>query len=105
MALRPEENEFYAENEIVTIIPKFQTEKLYFASGTFGPFKPPKPAQVPLWLANYLRKLNKCEVQVPIWLDLEVLQTIISFEKNNDRFSSELPYYYYEMATSLFSNC
>ena len=105
MALKPEENEFYAENEIVSIIPKFQAERIYFASGTFGPFRPPKPAQVPLWLAVYLRKLGQCEVQLPLWLDYEVLKSIKTYEDRNERFCDDLPYYYYEIAFSLFNNC
>ena len=41
--LTPAENEFFAENEIIEILPTFKGDKMEFISGTFGPFKPAKP--------------------------------------------------------------
>ncbi len=51
----PAENEFFAENELIQIIPNFKEEAFTFVSGTFGPFRPAKPVTVPLWLAVYLK--------------------------------------------------
>ena len=50
------ENEFFAENEFIDIIPSFRGPQLEFVGGTFGPFKPAKPVQVPLWLAIYFKQ-------------------------------------------------
>ena len=58
----PAENEFFAENELVEIQPNFRGSKLNFISGSFGPFKPAKPINVPLWLAVYLKQRQKCQV-------------------------------------------
>ena len=58
----PAENEFFAENELIQIIPNFKEEAFTFVSGTFGPFRPAKPVTVPLWLAIYLKQRNKCQV-------------------------------------------
>ena len=49
------EKEFFCEDEIVEIIPNFRGDKLNLISGKFGPFKPAKPVNVPLWLAIYLK--------------------------------------------------
>ena len=52
----PQENEFFCEDEPIEITPTFRGERLEFISGTFGPFKPAKMLQVPLWLAIYLKQ-------------------------------------------------
>lgn len=43
-------------------------------SGTFGPFKPHRPAVVPLWLALDLKRRNLCDVYPPDWLTTAQLQ-------------------------------
>ena len=52
----PAEREFLCEDEIVEIIPNFRGDRLSLISGNFGPFKPAKPVNVPLWLAIYLKQ-------------------------------------------------
>ena len=66
--MTPQEIEFFAENELIEIIPGFKGGKLNFICGSFGPFKPAKPIEVPLWLAIYLKQRKKCDVQIPNWL-------------------------------------
>ena len=51
----PAENTFFAEEEIIEISPNFRSDKIKFIAGEFGPFKPGKPIQVPVWLALYLK--------------------------------------------------
>lgn len=58
----PQEKEFFAENELIQIIPNFRENKCEFISGTFGPFRPAKPVTVPIWLAIQLKKKSKCSV-------------------------------------------
>jgi len=97
-SLSPAEIEFMAEDEIVTIVPNFQMEHLHFisvragarrvwtiadprltvrpsichastsAQGSYGPFRPQRPATVPLWLAVTLKKRAKCKIQPPEFL-------------------------------------
>jgi len=91
---------------LIQIIPNFREDKFYFISGEFGPFRPAKPATVPLWLAIYLKQRNKCQVQLPKWLDYEFLTKVKSVEKELAlEFSDELPFYYYEIANLLLLNC
>ena len=72
----PSENEFFAENELIEILPSFKGDKLFFISGEFGPFKPAKPVSVPIWLAIYLKQRKKCDIQVPNWMDPEFLKKV-----------------------------
>lgn len=102
----PQELEFMAENEIIWIIPNFKERVFQFVSGSFGPFRPAKPVQVPIWLAIYLKQRNKCQVQLPHWLDYDYLKKIKSYEQESgEQFCNEIPYYYYEIANLLFTSC
>lgn len=102
----PQELEYFAEQEIIQIIPNFREDSFNFVSGTFGPFRPAKPVSVPLWLAVYLKIRNKCQVQLPKWVDYDFLVRIKQQEKEvPEEFSEELPYYYFEIAQLLFNNC
>ena len=61
---------------------------------------------MPLWLAIYLKQRKKCDVQVPNWLQVEYLQHVRSEEKElKDKFSDGIPYYYFEVAHLLFTEC
>ena len=87
-------------------MPNFKEDKFNFICGTFGPFRPAKPATVPLWLAIYLKQRNKCQVQVPQWLDFDYLNKVKVIERELDEiFSEEIPYYYFEVATLFFNHC
>ena len=102
----PAESEFFAESELIEIIPNFRGDKLKFISGTFGPFKPAKPVTVPLWLAIYLKQRKRCDVQLPNWLDLEFLKKVRMEEmEQTQAFSESLPYYYAETAHLLLHEC
>ena len=104
--LTPAENEFFAENEIIEILPSFKGDKLEFISGTFGPFKPAKPIQVPIWLAIYLKQRHKCEIQIPNWLDPEFLKHVRTEEcELKEQFTDTIPYYYFEIAHLLLTHC
>ena len=102
----PAESEFFAENELIEIIPNFRGGEMKFIQGSFGPFKPAKPVTVPLWLAIYLKQRKRCEVQIPSWLDLEFLKKVRKEDKESKTaFSDSLPYYYLEIAHLLLYEC
>ena len=50
------ELEFIAESTLISIVPNFRKDAIQLISGTYGPFKPNKTIQVPLWLAMQFRK-------------------------------------------------
>ena len=104
----PAENEFFAENTSIEISPSFKGDKFVFACGSYGPFRPSRPTNVPLWLAVYLKQRNKCDILVPNWLDIEFLKRVKEEERSEalkDTFSEVIPYYYYEVGQLLLTEC
>lgn len=41
--------------------------------GTYGPFQPNMPVQVPLWLGMMLHRRSKCRIQPPDWMNKDNL--------------------------------
>lgn len=86
--MEPLEVDFFAEKEVITIIPNFSANKIClisvwqrctaiihitnhafcFTQGDFGPFNPSMQTQVPLWLALNLKQRQKCRLEAPSWL-------------------------------------
>lgn len=56
----PEELEFLGEKVITSVIPNFTQDAIHLICGSFGPFRAGIPVNVPLWMANHLRKQQKC---------------------------------------------
>ena len=75
------QTEFFAEDTLVSITPTFECPALTLVSGDFGPFKPSIAAEVPLWLALTLKKLNKCSIRPPEWLQVEELEETLRIER------------------------
>jgi len=97
------ELEHVAEDELVTIIPTFNSErKLNLIQGDFGPFKATKPTDVPLWLATYYKKKGRCKIRFPDWLDYDTLNEAFTFERTHpDQFYPQLPFHYMEFSNLL----
>lgn len=97
------ENEYLAENTMITVNSHVNHEKFLFISGNFGPLEVGFNCQLPLWLAITLKKRGKCHIVIPHWLTVESLQRNIHNERNQDVFES-LPFYYKEISQLLFAN-
>ncbi|KAI9480343.1 MAG: DNA replication complex GINS protein PSF2 [Benjaminiella poitrasii] len=96
----PNEIEFIASDEKISIIPKTKLPRLQFIQGTFGPFLPPLAAEVPVWLALLMKKNNKCNIICPDWLNIDVLKQRQEEEEKELEFS-RLPFHYMELAQML----
>jgi GINS complex subunit 2 len=100
------ELEFFAEDELVTIVPKFPSPALELTCGTFGPFVPDVPCEVPLWLAIAWRRNLRCRVQAPRWLRKEQLAKFKRDERDSALSSLQpVPHAYVEIATLLLQHC
>jgi len=97
------ENEFLAEQSLVTIIPGVDQPRLEFISGAFGPLTGGFPAIVPLWLAITLKKRGKCTIQIPNWMTVEALEERVKLERTEGTLS-DLPFHYMEIAQLLLSS-
>lgn len=81
--MEPEDVEFLAEKELISIIPTFNNEVVELISGDVGPFRASLPVRVPLWLAVNLKMQRKCKIQPPDWMDVERLEMIKNAEKES----------------------
>lgn len=97
------ENEFLAEQSLITIIPGVDQPKFQFISGQFGPLTGGFPAVVPLWLAITLRKRGKCTIQVPDWMTVVALELRVQAERTQNTLS-DLPFHYMEIAQLLLTH-
>eukprot|EP00198_Chlamydomonas_reinhardtii_P000239 XP_001689574.1 DNA replication complex GINS protein [Chlamydomonas reinhardtii] len=105
--LTPEELEFMAEHEKVTIVPNFTlnlpNSMLTCIEGTYGPFRPNIPVEVPLYLALALNRRNKCRIQPPGWMAREKLKAVLDEERTIPQYFQPVPQYYVETAKMLFA--
>ncbi|BES98047.1 DNA replication complex GINS protein PSF2 [Nesidiocoris tenuis] len=89
--MNTEEIEFLAEQEEVTIIPKFTDSRVvHLISGDIGPFRAGIPCVVPIWVAKTLRKKHKCKIVAPEWMELDLLEQKLEEEKSS-RFFTPMP--------------
>lgn len=80
----PSEIEFLAEQQKISIIPKFTSLSiLHLISGDVGPFRAGLPVVVPIWIAINLRQRQKCRIVPPDWMNVEALLEKKEEEKND----------------------
>src|SRR5688500_2843569 len=84
------ELEFLAEESFVDIKPTFSSELIPLlgdnATHPVGPFRPPLPASVPLWMAVQIKKARTGEIVCPSWLTVSYLDDWLLREQNSDQF-------------------
>ncbi|KAI8465082.1 MAG: DNA replication complex GINS protein [Monoraphidium minutum] len=107
LPVAPEELEFFAEEEPITIIPSFKlrhnaTGMLSCIGGDYGPFRPNMPVEVPIWLALQLHKRGKCRIIPPAFLDVARLQALIAAEQSEVDAFQPVPFYFMEVTCLLF---
>ncbi|CAJ0752610.1 15848_t:CDS:10 [Entrophospora sp. SA101] len=90
----------FASDELITIEPFFNSRKFTISGKEFGPFNPPKKAQVPLWAALMLKEKKVCKIIQPDWLTVENLDIRSKEEKPESAFA-DLPYWYNEISSIL----
>lgn len=107
MKLTATELEFLAEDEIVNFVPRFKFDQINLIGGSYGPFQPMVPTQVPLWFALQLvqRKLGK--VQPPDWLQNDSIDLLWEKEDRSRELQllQEVPFHYQEVSTLLLRHC
>ena len=97
------ELEFIAESTLISIVPNFRKDAIQLISGTYGPFKPNKTIQVPLWLAMQFRKNKKCTIKIPDYLKETYLTETIENEKKTKGTLIQLPNNFFEIAQILLN--
>ncbi|KIS71260.1 DNA replication protein PSF2 [Mycosarcoma maydis] len=77
----------------VTIVPLTSVDRVRLLSGIYGPFRPPKPSVVPLWVAIHLKKRKKAVIVSPLWLTIDSLTDTLKYETTQANFSPLPPYW------------
>ena len=85
-----DEIEFFADDLVIKILPKFTGPQFRFITGHVGPFQPNETAFVPLWLASELRKTGKCQIEIPNWLTIPFLKTVFGDERTEPSLTEKL---------------
>jgi len=101
----PEEVEYLAEMEPITIIPKFNLPVMTMIYGDIGPFRAGMPAQVPLWIGLNFRSRSKCHIVPPDWLNVSILEAVKKEEVSSKLFTKMPSEYYMPVAKLLFGQC
>ena len=97
-----EENEFLAKEQCIIITSGVSHDRFEFISGNFGPLEAGLPCKVPLWFALQLRRNGKCIIEIPEWLQLNNLKSVIEETKASQSFE-EIPYFYVEITQLLLT--
>lgn len=100
----PDEIEFLGESQLTEIIPSFNNGVIHLISGDIGPFRASLPIKVPLWMAINLKQQQKCKIQAPDWMDIEVLENIREAEKTSPNFTP-VPSEHYMIEAKLLLGC
>ena len=87
----------------VTIVPLTSVDRVRLLSGIYGPFRPPQPAVVPLWVALHLKKRRKAVVVPPTWLTVDALTETLKLETTQPGFA-DLPHYWIGVSQTLLAN-
>uniref|UniRef100_A0A7S1R3D5 DNA replication complex GINS protein PSF2 N-terminal domain-containing protein n=1 Tax=Neobodo designis TaxID=312471 RepID=A0A7S1R3D5_NEODS len=94
-------NGFASQETLVPIVPKFNMDRLDFIGEAYGPFYPNYPAQVPLWLALYLRETNACNITPPIELTVEFLEDQLKKESESEEGYDAISTDFFDVARQL----
>lgn len=103
--LLPTEVEYIASTEsTVSILPLVSVDRVRLLSGTFGPFRPPAHAEVPVWLAIHLRRKQKCVIIPPEWMAVDALAESVRLETTQPAFAP-MPLHYVALSKLLLEQC
>ncbi|EGX43749.1 DNA replication protein psf2 [Orbilia oligospora] len=102
--LTPQEVSFICESELITIVPRQRLGALNLISIDTRPLVPPQRADVPLWLAVFLRKQKRCNIVPPDWLSVDYLERLVKEESDSAAFS-QMPWRWMEVAEILLDTC
>ncbi|KAF3102780.1 DNA replication protein psf2 [Orbilia oligospora] len=102
--LTPQEVSFICESELITIVPRQRLGALNLISIDTRPLVPPRRADVPLWLAVFLRKQKRCNIVPPDWLNVDYLERLVKEESDSAAFS-QMPWRWMEVAEILLDTC
>lgn len=92
--------DFLAEDELIEISPMVKSGKVVLVCGNFGPFEPSIATRVPLWLALALKKVRRCKIIPPKWLQVRAVESVVQYEQEHEGSLHPLPFFFHQVSHS-----
>ncbi|KAI5955832.1 PSF2 [Candida jiufengensis] len=96
--LTPTEISFLAENELITILPRYSMKKIDLIGTRIPNLRAMRREKVPLWVALILKNQDKCNIVPPKWLNIAYLKEKYDDEVRKPTQFSDLPWNWLEMS-------
>ncbi|KGR03710.1 DNA replication complex GINS protein PSF2 [Candida albicans P87] len=99
--LMPSEITFLAENELITILPRYSIKKIDLIGTSIPNLRAMRRELVPLWVALILKSQDKCSIVPPKWLTVAYLKERYEDEIRKPLQFSDLPWNWLELSKIL----
>ncbi|KAF6063242.1 GINS complex family protein [Candida albicans] len=97
----PSEITFLAENELITILPRYSIKKIDLIGTSIPNLRAMRRELVPLWVALILKSQDKCSIVPPKWLTVAYLKERYEDEIRKPLQFSDLPWNWLELSKIL----
>jgi GINS complex subunit 2 len=94
---------FFAQDELIDVLPTAPLPEMRLVCGTFGPFAPMRPVRVPLWLAVELKRRGRARIKPPAWLDREYLRGVVEAERTSAAFEALESFHFFPVAYAVLA--
>ncbi|ODV80936.1 DNA replication complex GINS protein PSF2 [Suhomyces tanzawaensis NRRL Y-17324] len=101
--LTPSEINFMAENELITILPRYSMNKIELIGTKVPALRAMRREEIPLWIAVVLKSQDKCSIVPPSWLNLTYLKEKYDEEIRKPLRFSDLPPNWLEVSKILLA--
>ncbi|KAG5421939.1 PSF2 [Candida metapsilosis] len=101
--LTPTEINFLAENDLITILPRYSIKKINLIGATVPNLRAMRREKVPLWVALILKAQDKCNIVPPKWLNVNYLKEKYDDEIRKPTQFSDLPWNWLELSKILLT--
>ncbi|KAK7687529.1 DNA replication protein psf2 [Cerrena zonata] len=101
--LMPSEIKFIAENELITILPRYSMKKIELIGTTIPALRGMRRERVPIWVALILKSQDKCNIVPPEWMNVAYLKEKYEDELKTPYRFSDLPSNWIEVSKILLT--
>ncbi|CUM65794.1 uncharacterized protein PRCAT00003442001 [Priceomyces carsonii] len=101
--LMPSEVSFLAENEHITVLPRYSMNKIELIGTKIPAMRSMRRERLPLWVALILKSQDKCNIVPPDWLNLIYLKEKYEDELRKPHKFSDLPWNWLEVSKILLA--
>ena len=95
--LSREELNFFSTEDLISIKPNFHYGVISLIGGLYGPFRPNKLIDIPLWAAIDFKKRGKCYFEIPNCYSVEYLSQLVRMEEEFQDKPTPLPNNFFQL--------